>query len=82
MISLKMFFASEARASLFKLLKMVEGGDDVVILNRETNRKFRLSLVNEEGTSDKEIILHQLLDLNFRSKPPKEIKKIIQDKYA
>lgn len=82
MISLKMFFVSEARANLFKLLKMVEGGEDVVIVNKDTSQKFRLSLIEEELQSNKEVILNQLTGLNFKSKSPVEVKRIIQDKLS
>lgn len=82
MISLKMFFASEARANLFKLLKMVESGEDVVIVNKDTSQKFRLSLIEEEPQANKEVILNQLASLNFKSKSPEEIKRIIQEKIS
>lgn len=82
MISLKMFFASEARANLFKLLKMVEGGEDVVIVNKDTSQKFRLSLIEEEPQANKEVILNQLASLDFKSKSPEEIKRIIQEKIS
>ncbi len=82
MISLKMFFASEARANLFKLLKMAEKGEAVVIVNKDTNQKFKLSLMEEEGQSGKEILLSQLAKVDFKSKSPSEIKNIIQDKLS
>ena len=80
MISLKMFFASEARANLFKLLKMVENGEEVIIVNKDTSQKFKLSLMEEDSNSDKARILNQLTSLNFKSKSPDEIKRIIQEK--
>lgn len=80
MISLKMFFASEARANLFKLLKIAEEGEDVVIVNKDTNQKFKLSLIEEGEQQNKEAILNQLVNLNFKSKSPQEIKKIIENK--
>ncbi len=82
MISLKMFFASEARANLFKLLKMVESGEDVVIVNKDTSQKFRLSLIEEELQVSKGVILNQLASLDFKSKSPEEIKRIIQEKIS
>lgn len=82
MISLKMFFASEARANLFKLLKMVQEGEDVVIVNKDTNQKFKLSLIEKSELQNKETILNQLANLNFKSKSPREIKRIIQNKVA
>lgn len=75
-----MFFASEARANLFKLLKMAQEGESVIIVNKDTNQKFRLSLMEEESQSGKEIVLNQLANIDFKSKSPTEIKKIIQDK--
>lgn len=82
MISLKMFFVSEARANLFKLLKMVANGEDVVIVNKDSSQKFRLSLIEEETQANKEAILNQLASLNFKSKSPEQIKEIIQEKIS
>lgn len=81
MVSLKMFFASGARANLFKLLKMVQEGEDVVIVNKDTNQKFKLSLINGDRESNKEAILNQLASLNSKSKSPQEIKTLTPEEF-
>ncbi len=77
-----MFYASEARAHLYKLLKMVASGEDVIILNKESNQKFKVSLITEREESEKLAILRQLANANFKSKSPENIKKIIENKYS
>lgn len=49
-------------------------------MNKDANQKFKLSLMKEESQFGKEAILNQLAKINFKSKSPAEIKKIIQDK--
>lgn len=82
MISLKMFYASEARAQLYKLLKMVASGEDVIILNKESNQKFKVSLVTDRKESEKLALLRQLANSNLKSRSPEKIKKIIENKYS
>ncbi len=78
MLSLKVFFVSEARAQLFKLLKMVEQGEDVVVVNKENNAKFKISLLKEEAQTKKHPLLKKLASSNLKSKSPQDIKRILE----
>lgn len=82
MISFKMFYAAEARAQLYKLLKMVASGEDVIILNKESQQKFKVSLITDRAESEKLAILKQFANTNFKSNSPENIKKIIENKYS
>lgn len=80
MISLKVFSITEFRDQVFKVFNMVAEGEEVVITRKDSDLKFRLSLLKEEGKSDKEQVLKQLAKTNLKSKSPEEIKQILEDK--
>ena len=75
-----MVFATEARANFFKLLRMVAQGEDVIVINKDSGQKFKISLLKEELKSGKQSILKQLGDANLKSKTPDEIEKIIESR--
>ena len=57
MLSINLFTVSEARANLFRLLKLAAAGEAVVIVNQETGQRFSVSLFRDgkrSGRSDKQ----------------------------
>ena len=45
MLSINLFTVSEARANLSRILKLAAAGEEVVIVNKENTKRFRISLV-------------------------------------
>lgn len=82
MIRFNMFFATEARIRFFQLLRMAAHGEDVIVINKDSGQKFKISMLAEEVKPGKQTILKQLSDANLKSKSPEEIKKIIENKLA
>jgi hypothetical protein len=74
--------ATEARKNFFNLLKSVEAGQEVVIVKKDSNKWFKVSLVIEEQTDNKLSIAKQMSSINLTSKPPEEIKSIIEKKLS
>lgn len=75
-----MVFASEARTHFFKILRLVSQGEDVIVINKDSGQKFKITRLEEESKSGKQLILKQLAETNLKSKSPEEIKKIIENK--
>jgi hypothetical protein len=82
MISLKVLYAAEARAHFFKILKMAATGEEVIIVNKETNQRFKISLLEEGQTAEKEAILKEMAGINFKSQSPEKIREILLKKYS
>ena len=53
MLSINLFTVSEARANLFRLLKLAATGEAVVIVNQETGQRFSVSPYGESKGSRK-----------------------------
>ncbi|MBI2595360.1 hypothetical protein HYW46_01335 [Candidatus Daviesbacteria bacterium] len=78
MINLKVFYATEARGKLFELLRLVEKGQEIMIIKKDSNSKFKLSLIKKEGNSSKASLAQNLAGLDFKSRSPQEISRIIE----
>lgn len=82
MLNPKIFKASEARTNLFKIFKMVASGSEVVIINKDTDQKFKVSLFEDEKSEDDiEAILREMAKINIKALSPKEVREIILTKY-
>ncbi|MBI2594025.1 hypothetical protein HYW44_05290 [Candidatus Daviesbacteria bacterium] len=82
MINFKIFNASEARVNLFKIFRMVAQGEEVVIVNKDTDQKFKVSLFEDERLEDDtEAVLQEMAKINIKALSPKEIREIILTKY-
>lgn len=82
MIKFNMLFATEARANFFQLLKMVAQGEDVIVINKDSGLKFKITLLNEEVKSGKQFALKQLANVSLKSMSPNEIKKIVANRLS
>lgn len=73
--------ATQARAQFFDLLKMAEDGKEVIIVKRDSSKRFKLTSILEKSKLDKEMIIKEMGEINFPFISPEEIKKIILTKY-
>ncbi len=79
-MSQKIFNVTEARQRFFELLNMVEKGMEPLILKKNRNLIFKITLSRVKIKSDKKILLSEMSNINLKSKKPKEIKKILDTK--
>lgn len=76
MLTKRVVTATEARTNLFDLLKRAENGEDVIIVKRDSNKKFKLSAMKREDKSiDK--LLDEFAKIGLRTMPLGEMKRII-----
>lgn len=80
MIKFNMLFATEARANFFQLLKMVASGEDVVVINKDSGQKFKITLLSNEVKTTKQSALKQLANANLKSMSAEDIKKITKNR--
>mgnify|MGYP001565263612 CR=1 FL=1 len=78
MINLKILSATEARTNLFKILKMVALGDEVIIVKKDTNQKFKINLLPETNKLEKKSALKELTQSNLKTKKWSEIEEILE----
>lgn len=76
------FNATQARQNFFKLLKLVSQGREAVIIKKDDNVRFKITLFEEKDKVNKKFLLKKMEAVNFKSKPWKEAKKIIETRLA
>lgn len=81
MLNSKIFKVSEARTNLFKIFKLVSKGEDVVVVNNDTNEKFKISRFDDKPKADKMAIIRKMGKIGLKVGTPEEIKRIILTKY-
>ena len=76
------FNATQARQNFFKLLKLVSQGREAVIIKKDDNVRFKITLFEEKDKVNKKFLLKKMEAVNLKSKPWKEAKKIIETRLA
>ncbi len=77
MLNPKTFNASEARANLFKIFRLVARGEDVVVVNNDTKEKFKISRFEDKPKVDKVALLKKMGKIGLKTTSWKEMKTII-----
>lgn len=73
----KVFTATQARQKFFELLKRVEKGEDAIILKKDQQIRFRITLEKPEKKKDYKKILKKMGEIGLIALPIKKMKKII-----
>jgi len=78
MLNPKIFKVSEARTNLFKIFKLVAKGEEVVVVNNDTNEKFRISRFEEKPKIEKMLIVKKMGKIGLKVKSWEKMKAIIE----
>ena len=78
MIIPRVFKASEARTNLFKIFKLVSKGEEVIVVNNDTNEKFKISRFEDKPKVDKMAIVKKMAKIGLKTKSWDEMKPIIE----
>lgn len=71
---------TELRNQIFKVLKMVDAGENVTIIKKDTNKRYRIVPVKE---SKKDIvkIAEEMGKIGFKAPSLKKMKRIFESRY-
>lgn len=72
---------TELRNQIFRIFKMVDAGEDVTIVKKDSNKFYKIVPVREDAAVNKETIAKQMGNIGFSGLPPKEIKRILETRY-
>ncbi len=83
MINSRTFFITKARANIFKIFKMVEEGTDVVIIKKDSNKRFKVSLIDQEPKKDIVKIAKEMSKIGLKAgnMTPGQMKKIFENRF-
>ena len=80
MLNQRVVSATQARAKFFDLLKNAEEGKEVVIVKRDNNKRFKLSVIKKDKKDFKKL-LKEFANIGFQAPSPEEIKRIISSRF-
>lgn len=78
MLDPKIFKVSEARTNLFKIFKLVSKGEEVVVVNNDTNEKFKISRFEGKPKTEKMLIVKKMGKIGLKFKSWEKMKAIIE----
>lgn len=81
MLNQRVVSATAARANFFNLLERAENGEDVIIVKKDSKKKFKLVKIKDNPKPNKELIIKQMGEIGLRFMSPEEIKKILVNRY-
>lgn len=72
---------TELRNQIFKVFKMVDAGEDVTIIKKDTNKRYKIVAVKEKAKRDIVKIAEEMGKIGLKSMSVKEMKKIFESRY-
>ncbi len=81
MKNLVTFNATEARQNFFRLLRLVEKGDEAVIVKQDQDLRFRLTVEPQAKPSTKKLLLKEISKIGLKSKSLKKMKDVFTSRY-
>jgi len=72
--------ATDLRKQLFKVFKMIDNGEDITIIKRDSGKKYKIIPVKEDH-KDMAKIAKEMGEIGFKSPSIKEMKKIFESRY-
>lgn len=72
---------TELRNQIFKVFKMVDDGEDVTIIKKDSNRRYKIIPVKEKAKRDIVKIAEEMGEIGLKSMSVKEMKKIFESRY-
>ncbi len=75
--------ATELRAKLFHVFKLVDQGEEVTIVKKDSNKKYRIIPLDEGSKPDIAKVAQEMgeIKLGLGSLSPRQLKKILETKY-
>lgn len=81
MLTRRVVTATEARTNLFDLLKKAENGDEVIIVKRDSNKRYKIVAIAEKPKKNIAAILDEMGKIGFNAPSIKRMKEIFETRY-
>jgi hypothetical protein len=75
------FHVTELRNQIFRIFKMVDAGEDVTIIKKDSNKRYRIVVVEELDKKDIVKIAEEMSKIGLKTKSPSEMKKTFEGRY-
>lgn len=72
---------TELRNQLFRVFKMVDAGEEVTIIKKDSNKRYKIIPVKELPQKDVVKIAKEMGEIGLKTMSPKQMKKIFETRY-
>lgn len=72
---------TELRNQIFRVFKMVDAGEDITIIKRDTNKKYKIVPVKESTKKDRSKIVEEMGKIGIKTMSIGKMKKIFETRY-
>lgn len=72
---------TELRNQIFRVFKMIDAGEDITIIKKDSNKKYRIVAVKEAVKPDIVEIAKEMGAIGIKTMTPREMKKILENRY-
>lgn len=72
---------TELRNQIFRVFKMVDAGEEVTIIKKDSNKKYRIIPVKIDDNTDTERVAKEMAFIGIKTLSPKEMKKVFESRY-
>lgn len=72
---------TELRNQIFRVFKMIDAGEDITIIKKDSNKKYKIVAVKATPKPDMEEIAERMGNIGFKTLPPKRMKEIFENRY-
>ena len=71
---------TELRNQLFKVFKMIDAGEDITIVKKDSGKMYKIVSV-EEKVTDIEKVAKEMSSIGVKSLNPQEMKRVFESRY-
>lgn len=72
---------TDFRKQIFKVLKKVDEGEEVTIIKKDSNKKYKIVPVKEPPKKDILKIAREMGEIGFKAPSMKKMKRIFESRY-
>ncbi|MBI2315183.1 hypothetical protein HYU93_03980 [Candidatus Daviesbacteria bacterium] len=72
---------TELRNQIFKVFKMIDGGEEVTIIKKDSNKRYKIIPLEEGSKPDIETVAKRMGSIGIKTQSPGQMKKIFEKRY-
>ncbi len=72
---------TELRNQIFRVFKMIDSGEEVTIIKKDSNKRYKIIPLEETSKPDMETVAKKMGSIGIKTTNSKQMKKIFEKRY-
>ncbi len=72
---------TQFRNNIFKMLQKVDSGEEIVVIKKDSNRKYKIIPIEDKPKKDIVAIAKEMGEIGFKAPSLDKMKKIFESRY-